>query len=117
MKALTEIERISAFPVHALWRIRVTTVADFLRDARNHGKQRPVTGERRALQGLVDSEVSAETGESVFLNCTKNTELTARRFTRTVSFTQANKSLVLWLEDSRRVFNQVRSTALRIIAP
>jgi len=57
----------------------------------------------------------AQIGNSNFLNCTKNTELTPLDFARTFSFALARKSS--WSQPRFRFEDEVPPAIIRVIAP
>jgi hypothetical protein len=72
--------------VHALWTIRLPTVADFFSSAGRSKKHSWEAARRTASRAFLNSHRDIKSAAEIILNCTKNTELTREPFARTFSF-------------------------------
>src|SRR5579863_8977149 len=90
----------SAFPVQALWTIPRSLSRISYASQRCELNYRHKALQPHALPLFLSLGSSAKSAASVFLSCTKNTELTARAFART--FTFALNAKVSWPGRSHR---------------
>ena len=83
---LTTHPPLSAFPVHPLCTIRLQSSPDAHHYFPPPSKPRLICASARLARWLFHLSRFGKSAATLFLNCTKNTELTTRPFARTFSF-------------------------------
>jgi hypothetical protein len=83
---LSDSPELSAFPVRPLWTFRLSSISDFSSSELFEPQPRNTSGLGQSRNNFLSRVHPSHSVTLIFLNCTKNTELTTRHFARTFCF-------------------------------